>query len=334
MPYLLLDIPNQPGEEEANNLLGRLVIDPYNPLKHSFAPKEPTRIIKPFLDEKLDIARADVYANKLHSSSLRAAFHDALLYDATREKQGSYTLSSKLIQRRRLQRIEDAFEAVIADERAVVEIRKMMKKRSPKKLYFVTGILVAMDASTGTDAASNEDRKVTVRVTVPGELAAAIPAAALAAGQKVGEIEGGRRVEKASGISGTVSGLKVFAIEYSGCSRRGWFSSRYDPTALDLGKETTAVRGRFSIGAPPPDYGAARPSEEGHEGGEEELGKEVLGKEELGREEFGQEDFVEEVGGLDLCLDSMATFDGEGGEKDSLVVLPWEEKEQDGKEDI
>lgn len=244
MPYLPLDTFRQPGETEAAKLLGRFVTSPDDPLG-DYTPEDPTPLIRRFIDEDTTVRDGKGFVNGLNSSSLKTTILRALSLESSSEATRSLALRSAKIQCRRLKRVEAAFDALMGNRGVAREVEGMMASRRTKEVYMVRGILTAVDAKFTARDGARRDAKVAAQVAVPEELA---PVVGPAAGQKAIEVEWGRAREQKSGLEGRMEGLRVIAVEYWACEKRGGGGA--GPFRRNKGPGTLSVLGPMAVRGP------------------------------------------------------------------------------------
>jgi hypothetical protein len=285
--FHFLDPLQQIPGAELDTLLGRFVLDRWNPTVAGFQPRDPSRIITPdFLQTDLEFANAELYIAAVQKSSTSvAAAKKALAVRRAAEHEGDVVLSAVKVIRKSLRSAPDAFNPLMADADVKQSVLEMMRGASPRarRVWMVTAVLYTDgNGHIRTNATRSTEMNSEAKLTVPKETIAAATLAATHGGTAVApeedvdlvEVSARREKSSGTGMEADLSGKRVFAVQYWRCDDSRFVDRR-------RGKMTLRGRGLEKVETGHKGLGESDDEGEDSDGDEEEQQLVLNGCEEL-----------------------------------------------------
>ncbi|KAJ5971322.1 uncharacterized protein N7479_001240 [Penicillium vulpinum] len=234
--FYYLEPLNQPPSSEINNLLGRFVLDRWNPGVQGYEPEDPSRIItEEFRSEDLHFENAEMCITSVSHASTNAGVRRALMIGGSHTSEGDVVLRSARVTKRGIRNARSAFDALMDDRDVVDSVKRLMRDSGMHTVWMITAILFVDNAhiKTSVSKTSQSDAKTTVKMPI---------AATAGIGMRGFEIEAdvSSSSRKTSGASmeANMSGRHVFAVQYWRCEHRPV------DRLLDRWREQMSLRGR------------------------------------------------------------------------------------------
>lgn len=200
---------------EADDLLGRLVVSKTSPLD-KFAPfSDPTRPahktndILPSILPKPDIStRCDQTITVAREHGLTVQLSALLSFNLSRTKGETRRLESELVKKYTLQSPQVYFQQLMQDDDYAQDARELIASTSSGRVYLVTGFITASEATWTIENTASSGNGF--NATIPIGIAAGLPSPGLDAGFGVNGSN-----SNTSSHTRHVSEEQIFAISYS-----------------------------------------------------------------------------------------------------------------------
>ncbi|CEJ60997.1 hypothetical protein PMG11_09547 [Penicillium brasilianum] len=210
---------NQLPGSEINTLLGRFVLDRWNPGVQGFEPEDPSRVItEEYISEDIHFENAEMRIASISHKSAQASLSRAVMLGNSHNGEGDVVLRSAKVIKRAIKDARVAFTALLNDLEVSEGVKKMMRSSRKHTVWMITGILCATDAHIGTITSTSNLSGMKTTIPIPSLESTGLSLTTLGTGG--GTLSSSRRVVSHLNLEADISGSRIFAVQYWRCELR------------------------------------------------------------------------------------------------------------------
>jgi hypothetical protein len=207
---------NQLPGSEINALLGRFVLDRWNPGVQGFEPKDPSRVIgEEYISEDIHFENAEMRIASISHKSAQANLSRAVMLGSSHNGEGDVVLRSAKVTKRAIKDARVAFAALLNDPEVSEGVKRMMRGSGKHTVWIITGILYATDAHIGTVTSTSNLSGMKTTIPIPS-----LESTGLTLGVGGGTLSSSRRNVSHLNLEADISGSRIFAVQYWRCELR------------------------------------------------------------------------------------------------------------------
>lgn len=210
---------NQLPGSEINTLLGRFVLDRWNPGVQGFEPEDPSRVItEEYVSEDLHFENTEMRIASISQKSAHAGTSRAVMLGGSHKAEGDVVLRSARVTKRAIRDARVAFAALLNDPKISEGVKEMMRGSQRHTVWMITGILYATNAHIGAVTSMSNLSDVKAKLPLPSLDSAGLVLGTVSVGQ--GTLSSSHRGVSHVNLEADMSGTRVFAVQYWRCELR------------------------------------------------------------------------------------------------------------------
>lgn len=234
--FYYLEPLNQLASSDSNNLLGRFVLDRWNPGVQGYEPQDPSRIVTAdFRSEDLHFNNAEMCISAVSHASTNAGIRRALMLGGSQTSEGDVVLRSAKVTKRGIKNARSTFDALMDDRDVMASVKRLMRDSRAHTVWMITAILFIDDAHIETDTSKSSQSDTNATIALP--IVAAAGAGFIGSDPKV-DLSSSTQRKSGAKMEADISGRRVFAVQYWRCEHRPV------DRILDHWREQMALHGR------------------------------------------------------------------------------------------
>jgi hypothetical protein len=216
--FYYLEPLNQPPGSEIKNLLGRFVLDRWNPSVQGYEPENPSRIItEEFIAEDLQFENAEMYITSVSHASTSGGVRRVLMVGNSQRSEGDVVLRSAQVTKRGIKSARSTFDALMNDKEVVASVKKLMRDSHTHTVWMITAVIFVNDAhiKTNFSKSTQSDTKTTIQMPIAASAGIGLRGLDIEA-----DMSSSNRKTSRANLEADMSGQRVFAVQYWRCEHR------------------------------------------------------------------------------------------------------------------